>query len=254
MMDLGMTGKTVLVTGGSKGIGAGFCKAYARQGANVVVNFRSDPEGSMQFVDTLMDMGASGAVGIQADVSEEADVIRLYDEAIAAFGQVDILINNAASNKTYELLDISDEIWDYYMKANLTSAFLMCREFARRNIGSGRKCHIINILTKAAFLTTTKGRGCYAASKTGLLGFTRELAVELVEHNIYTNAIIPGFVRTPLTERLGEEFERKLHRLPMKRAFESDDLGDTAVFITSDQCDMMLGSVVDLSGGMMLGF
>lgn len=254
MVSVDHRGHTVLITGGCKGIGSGITKMFAKAGANIVANYRSDPVGCETFVDQIRAEYAVNAIGVQADVSREDHVSALYTAAEAAFGRVDILINNVGSTRTTYLTEIENEEWEFYLRNNLTAYFLMTREFARRNIPDGKGGQIVNILSKAAFSTTTKGRGCYVTNKTGELGLTRASAVELADYKIYVNAIVPGFVWSETTRAMGEEFTRKLHRSPLKRAYEPEELGQTAAFITSDCCQVMVGSVVDLSGGLMLGF
>ena len=254
MISVDHRGHTVLISGGCKGIGAGISRAFAKAGANVVANFRSDPEGCEAFAEELRKTYGVQVIAVQADVSQEDQVGKLFDAAEKAFGRVDILINNVGSAKTTYVTDITNDEWEKFLANNLTAYFLMTREFARRYAQDGKGGQIVNILSKAAFSTTTRGRGCYVTNKTGELGFTRASAVELAEYKIYVNAIIPGFVWTETTRRLGEEFTRKLHRSPLKRAYEPEELGWTAAYITSDCCQVMVGSVVDLSGGLMLGF
>lgn len=254
MIPIDHRGNTVIVTGGCKGIGAGISKAFAQAGANVVANYRSDPEGCQAFIRSLEGEYGVQGLAVQGDVSQEDTAAALFDAAQGRFGRVDILVNNVGSTKTTYLTEIGDEEWDYYLANNLTAYFLMTREFARRNIPAGRGGQIVNVLSKAAFSTTTRGRGCYVANKTGQLGLTRATAVELSGHGIYVNAVVPGFVWTPATRALGEEFTKKLHRSPLGRAYGPEELGQAVAFMTSGCCQVMVGSVVDLSGGLMLGF
>ena len=254
MFSVDHRGHTVIITGGCKGIGAGIARAFAQAGANVVANYRSDPEECEAFARELASTYHVDAIAVQADVSREEQVEALFDVAEKRFGRVDILINNAGSVKTSYLTDIADDDWSYYLDNNVTAYFLMTREFARRYSADEKGGQIVNVLSKAAFSTTTKGRGCYVANKTGELGLTRAAAVELSPCKIYVNAIVPGFVWTEATRRLGEEFTNKLQRSPMKRAAEPDELGQTVAFMTSDCCQLMVGSVVDLSGGLLLGY
>lgn len=254
MIPINHKGHTVLVTGGAKGIGGGISRAFAMAEANVVIVYRSAPEESEAFAAALREEFHTPVIAVQGDMSREADVIRVFDAAEAAFGRVDILVNNAGSNKTRYITEMEDDEWAYYLKNNVTAYFLTIREFGRRNKDDGKGGDIVNILSKAAFSTTTRGRGSYVTNKHGELGLTRAAAVEYAPYKIYVNAIVPGFVWTPLTRALGEEFTRKLNRAPMKCAAQPEELGQTAAFITSENCRLMVGSTVDLSGGLMLGF
>ncbi len=254
MISITHKGNTVMITGGSKGIGSGISKAFAGAGANVAVIYRSDPEASEEFALSLQTEYNIKAAAIQGDMSSEADVIRVFDETEKAFGRADILINNAGSVKYCSITDLDDNDWDYYLANNLTAYFLTIREFGRRYKDDGKGGRIVNILSKSAFSTTSFGNCIYVVNKHGELGLTRSAAVEYAPYKIYVNAIVPGFVRTPMTRALGKTFTDKLSRAPMKRACEPEELGETAAFITSENCQLMVGSIVDLSGGLLLGF
>ncbi len=254
MIPIDHHGNTVLITGGCKGIGAGIAEAFAQAGANVVADYRSDSETCQAFAASLRERFGANVIAVQADVSRENEVVVLYDQAEAAFGNVDILINNAGSVHTTDLKDLTDEEWECDLANNVTAYFLMIREFARRNIPKEKGGRIVNILSKSSYSNVTHGRTGYVANKTGELGLTRAAAVELHEHQIYVNGLVPGLTLTSLPSTKGPEFLQKIAKTPMKRACEPIDVGMAAAFMTSADCPFMVGSIMDVSGGLLLGY
>ena len=257
-MDLGLRGKTVIVTGGSKGIGAGICEVFAREGANLVVNYHSDPQSAEELIARLTDSYGCSAAAVKGDVGREADVQQIFDTALDAFGQVDILVNNAGRGYTIDFRETTLEQWNQALNDNLTGQFLMSREFARRVIPTGRRGWIVNILSKASMTSTTKGRVCYVANKAGEVGLTHSMAVDLTEYGIHVNGVMPGFVlaNTLLAQREHnpEEFARRVERGPIKRVGEPWEIGTMVAFLASEQCQLAVGTVVDMTGGLLLGF
>lgn len=257
-MDLGLAGKTVIVSGGAKGIGSGICQVFAEEGANVVVNYRSDKEGSEAFTQSLIGQWGCRAVSVQGDVGREEDVARIFDTASEAFGRVDILVNNAGKGFSTNFCDISLAEWNQSLSDNLTGMFLMSREFARRAIPAKQRGWIVNILSKASMTSTTKGRVCYVSNKSGELGLTHALAVDLTGYGIHVNGVMPGFVMASALRRQLEqdpaEFQRRIERVPLKRAGDPRELGNMVAFLASEQCALAVGSIVDMTGGLLLGF
>lgn len=252
-MNLGLKEKVVIVTGGAKGIGGAISEAFAMEGANVVVNYRSNSEKSEMFVAGLREKYGVDAVGVQGDLSREEDILNIYAKTMEHFGYVDILINNAGSAFTAPLEETSLEQWNRLLDNNVTGMFLMSREFAKNVVSTGRGGHIINILSKVAMSTTSKSRACYVTNKTAELGLTRQLAVDLVDKGIYVNGVLPGLVRTDINKDL-PTFPAKERRAPLKRASEPWELAKVVVFMASEQCRIMVGSMVDCTAGMLLGF
>ncbi len=257
-MDLGLAGKTVIVTGGSKGIGSGISEVFAEEGANLIVNYRSDKEGSEAFVKSLTDRFNCKAAAVQADVGYEADVRRIFDFAIEQYGQLDILINNAGKGITTLLQDVELEEWEQGLRDNMTGMFLMSREFARRVIPQKRRGWIVNILSKASLTTTTMGRAVYVSNKTGEMGLTKQLAVELTQHGIHVNGVMPGSVLSSRSlearQRDPAAFEARARRSPLKRFGTPVELGQMVAFLASERAVLAVGSIVDMTGGMLLGF
>ena len=181
-MDLGHKGKTVIISGGSKGIGAGISEVFAQEGANLVINYHRNKESCLEFAGYLSERYGIRTATVQGDVGKEEDVAAIFDCATQNFGRIDILVNNAGRGVSKKFTDITLEDWNQCLNDNLTGQFLMSREFARRVIPAKRKGWIVNILSKASCTSTTKGRVCYVCNKSGETGLTHSLAVDLTEY------------------------------------------------------------------------
>ncbi len=257
-MNLGHQGKVVIITGGSKGIGAGICEVFAKEGANLVINYHSDPVGAQALIDRLQKEYGCKSVAVKGDVGKEDDVKAIFDAAIGAFGKVDVLVNNAGRGYTIDFREITLEQWNQGLNDNLTGQFLMSREFARRVIPTGKPGWIVNILSKASMTSTTQGRVCYVANKAGEVGLTHAMAVDLTQYGIHVNGVMPGFVmaNTLLKQHKEDpaEFQRRVNRVPLKRVGEPWEIGTMVAFLASDQCQLAVGTVVDMTGGLLLGF
>ncbi len=255
-MNLKFEGKTAIITGGAKGIGSGITEVMLEEGANVICDYRSNPEYAEEFIEGLRKKHGGQIYGIQADVSKPEDVNRIFDFAKEKFGRLDILINNAGNpGRNNDMIwEISLEEWNYNIDNNMTGMFLMSTEFARRLMAEGHGGRIVNLLSKASLTTTTKGRGCYVTNKTGQMGLTKQLAVDLTDKGIICNGIMPGSVRDPKTTVKNEHYYKRLKRLPMGRYGEPYEFGKMVAFLASEECQLAVGSVVDFTGGMMLGF
>ncbi len=257
-MDLGLEGKVVIVTGGSKGIGAGISEVFAREGAKVVINYHSDLSVAETLQQDLRSKYNAQTALVKGDVSNESDVTAMFDMAEKTFGTVDILINNAGRGYTCAFQDITLDAWNQQLKDNLTGQFLMSREFARRIIPTGNKGWIVNICSKASLSSTSKGRATYVANKAGEWGLTHALAVDLTQYGIHVNGLMPGFVMAKTVkehlEKDPAEFERRVQRVPIKRVGQPWEIGNMAAFLASEQCELAVGTVVDMTGGLLLGF
>ncbi|SBW07802.1 Glucose 1-dehydrogenase [uncultured Eubacteriales bacterium] len=257
-MDLGLKDKTVIVTGGAKGIGSGISEIYAQEGANLVINYHSDQAGAEAFKAALAEKYGVRIVCVQGDVGSEKEAKHIFDAAEGAFGTVDILVNNAGRGHTADFREITLEDWNRCLNDNLTGQFLMSREFARRAIPAKRKGWIVNILSKASVSSTTKGRVCYVANKAGELGLTHAMAVDLTGHGIRVNGVMPGFVMASTMrrqlERNPEDFARRVGRVPIGRPGEPWEIGTMVAFLSSEKCELAVGACVDMTGGLLLGF
>ena len=253
-MDLRFKGKTAIVTGGSKGIGLGITEVFLEEGANVICDYRSKPEQSEERIQELRDKYPGGQIyGIQADVSKPDDVKRIFDFAMEKFGSLDILVNNAGNpgGNNQMIWEIPLDVWKDNIDNNMTGMFMMSTEFARRLMAQNKGGRIVNVLSKASLTTTTKGRGCYVTNKTGQMGLTKQLAVDLTDKGIICNGIMPDSVRDVRDEK---PVEPKLKRLPTHRLARPYEFGKMVAFLSSEQCQLAVGAVIDFTSGMMLGF
>ena len=254
-MDLGFEGKTVIVTGGTKGIGSGISTVFAQEGANLIIDYRSDVEGSEAFIRGLVDEYGVEAYGIQADVSKPEDVVRIFDFAEEKFGRLDVLINNAGGSPTTLTWDLSLEEWNDQLANNVTGQFLMSKEFAVRNMAKGQGGHIVNLLSKASETTTTKGRAAYVTNKTAELGLTRQLAVDLTDKGFIVCGVEPGSV---LSQMMGDMTEEQLaaraKRCPLGRINTPVEMGYYVAWLASDKNQVVIGCGADATAGMLLGF
>ena len=258
-MNLKFEGKTAIITGGAKGIGSGITEVMLEEGANVICDYRSNPEYAEEFIEGLRKKHGGQIYGIQADVSKPEDVNRIFDFAKEKFGRLDILINNAGNpGRNNDMIwEISLEEWNYNIDNNMTGMFLMSTEFARRLMAEGHGGRIVNLLSKASLTTTTKGRGCYVTNKTGQMGLTKQLAVDLTDKGIICNGIMPGSVLNQKNAKRSlddPKMQARLKRLPMGRFGEPYEFGKMVAFLASEECQLAVGAVIDFTGGMMLGF
>ena len=256
-MDLGFKGKTVIITGGTKGIGSGISRVFAQEGANLVINYRSDNEGSStKFIEDLKAEYGVRAIGVHVAVGTEEAANMIFDAAQKEFGRLDVLVNNAAGNVVNKMCwDITLDEWNAAMQNNTTAYFINCKEFANRVMAEGHGARIVNLLSKASLTTTTKGHMTYVTNKTAQMGLTKQLAVDLTDKGIICNGIMPGTVMNQSFAKISEEaYKARLKRLPTGRFGQPEEFGKMVAFLASEQCQLAVGSVVDFTGGMMLGF
>jgi 3-oxoacyl-[acyl-carrier protein] reductase len=244
-----LEGKTAIITGGSRGIGKSIVEIFAKHGANVAFTYNSSAE---------------SAKAIAAEVSKEGVKVKCYksdasnfDNAqnLAAavhkeFGSIDILINNAGITKDNLLMRMSEEDFDRVIQVNLKSVFNMTKAVQRVMLKQ-RKGSIIN-MSSVIGLKGNAGQSNYAASKAGVIGFTKSMAIELGSRNIRSNAIAPGFIVTEMTEKLGEETIKKYYEtIPLKRGGTPEEVANTCVFLASDMSSYITGQVLNVDGGML---
>jgi 2-dehydro-3-deoxy-D-gluconate 5-dehydrogenase len=252
---LNLTGKTAIVTGGTIGIGLGITNRLCEAGVNVVVANRN-PEEAQTTVDELTKKGYK-IKAIKADVSLEEDVKNLVDQTIQAFGSVDILVNNAGIYPMAPLSELTSETFDKVIAINLRGVFLTCKYISEQMIKQGKGGKIINITSIDALHPSMAGLSHYDASKHGVWGFTKNIALELAKHNITVNAVAPGGVKTPGTTggkpvNPTDYSEPAKMDAPMPRMGFPDEIGKVVLFLASDMSSYMTGSQIVVDGGYLL--
>ncbi|MDO8408080.1 MAG: SDR family NAD(P)-dependent oxidoreductase [bacterium] len=254
--EINLSGKTAIVTGGAMGIGYGIAYRLAEAGASVVVADMNKAAAD----EAVVKLVAKGwkAIVIVVDVSDAAQVEQMVEAATAAYGSVDILVNNAGIYPGKLVLEATKEDFEKVIHTNLMGAFFASKATARQMITQGRGGKIINITSIDALHPSSLGLAFYDASKHGLWGFTKNLALELAPHKIWVNAIAPGGVNTPgtgagsMTKEMQEALEPFIAKIPMRRMGESDEIGKVALFLASDLSSYMTGSQVVVDGGVLL--
>ncbi len=243
-----LTGRTALVTGGTRGIGRAIVEALATAGAAVGFTYKSSAQAADELVATLKASGATVA-GFQSDASSPAEAATVVELAIKTFGKIDILVNNAGITKDGLLMRMSEEDWDRVITTNLKSVFAMTKAVCRPMMGQ-RAGKIINI-SSIVGLTGNAGQANYAASKAGILGFTKSVAKELASRNIQVNAIAPGYVDTDMTRALtAEQTKALVDLIPLKRTAKPSDIAGAVVFLASPAADYVTGQVLAVDGGL----
>lgn len=244
-----LQGKTTLVTGASKGIGRAIAIRFAEQGANVAFTYLSSVEQGEALEAVLIAKGVK-AKGYRSDASDFGQAEKLINDVVAEFGSLDVLVNNAGITMDNLLLRMTEEMWDKIMKVNLKSCFntvkAACRPMMKQKGGS-----IIN-MTSVVGLKGNAGQSNYAASKAGIIGFTKSIAIELGSRGIRSNAIAPGFIETEMTGNLDEKIVQSWREaIPLKRGGKPEDVADACIFLASDLSSYITGQVIQVDGGML---
>lgn len=244
-----LDGKIALITGASKGIGRAIAKEFASQGANVAFTYLSSVEKGKALVREIEELGIK-AVGYRSDASKYEAAKNLINQVVSDFGGLDILVNNAGITRDNLLMRMSEEHWDEVIDTNLKSVFntvkAVTRTFMKQRSGS-----IINI-TSIVGIKGNAGQTNYAASKAGIIGFTKSVALELGSRNIRCNAIAPGFIETEMTDQLDEKTVQGWRdAIPLKRGGRPEDVAHCAVFLASDRSDYISGQVLQIDGGLL---
>lgn len=246
---LNFKGKTVIITGGSSGVGVGISKRFAETGANVVVTyFRTSPE------EVLGDIKATGApvIAVKLDIRKREDCYNVVNEAVKEFGSVDMLINNAGIYPHQKFFECTEEEWDDMQNSNLRGAFFCSQAAAAQMVKQGNGGHIVNILSINAYRPLANATA-YCASKAGLAMTTRCLAVELGQYGIRVNGVAPGLMDNPdLDKNVPGWRERYCARAPVARLGLHTDIADACIFYCSDLSSWITGEVTMCDGGVML--
>jgi 3-oxoacyl-[acyl-carrier protein] reductase len=244
-----LQGKTALITGASKGIGRSIAYRYAEEGANVAFTYLSSVEQG-QALETELKAKGVKAKGYRSDASDFAQAETLINSVIADFGSLDILVNNAGITQDTLLLRMNEAMWDKVINVNLKSCFNTVKA-ATKQMMKQKSGSIIN-MTSVVGLKGNAGQSNYAASKAGIIGFTKSVALELGSRGIRSNAVAPGFIETEMTEKLDEKtIQTWRDAIPLKRGGKPQDVADACVFLGSDLSSYISGQVLQVDGGML---
>ena len=244
-----LAGKAAVVTGGGRGVGRAIAIAYAREGADVIVNYLKSDATALEVVAEVEKLGRR-AKAIQADVAVKADAEKLIGACVEEFGKVDILVNNAGFTRPALIRKMTEEEWDQVVNVHLKGAFL-CTQAAANRMAEQKSGKIINV-TSVAGLVGTVGQVNYSAAKGGLLSMTKSTARELARYNVCANIISLGIVSTDMTEKIRTDEKLKqiyMGRILLARFAEPDDISPAFVFLGSDDANYITGQLLCVDGG-----
>ncbi|MGN6566436.1 MAG: 3-oxoacyl-[acyl-carrier-protein] reductase [Flavipsychrobacter sp.] len=240
--------KTALITGASRGIGEAIALKFAEHGANVAFTYLSSEERAKALEDKLTALGVK-AKGYRSDAGDYNASEQLANDVLKEFGSIDICVNNAGISRDNLLLRLTPEQWDEVMQANLKSVYNLTRQVIKPMM-KARKGSIIN-LSSIVGVKGNPGQSSYAASKAGIIGFTKSIAQEIGSRNIRVNAIAPGFIETDMTHYLKDGGgEKWFEKIPMQRFGKPEEIADVALFLASDMSSYVTGQVISACGGM----
>ena len=242
--------KTVaLVTGGSRGIGRAICAALAREGAAVIVNYRSDEEAAQSTLEELLRHGGGHGL-VKADVGSYEEVRAMMGRVESEHGRLDELVNNAGVHRGGRVQHLAVEDWDLVLRTHLYGSFYCAKEAVSlmRAAGGGRIVNVVSVVGARGF----PGDSAYASAKAGMIGMTRSLALELVRYGILVNAVAPGYVATGMTEDLSEEGREALQNMvPMGRPAEPEEVASLVLFLSGSEASYVTGATYAVDGGIL---
>ncbi len=237
--------KKVLITGGSRGIGTSIVKSFVENGADVGFTYRSSAESALKLVDEC----GGNTKAYQSDASSFEEAGKLMDQFIADFGQIDVLINNAGITADTLMLRMTEDQWDKVIEVNLKSVFNLTKACLRPML-KNRAGSIIN-MSSVVGVFGNAGQANYAASKAGIIGFTKSIAKEVGSRGIRCNAIAPGFIQTDMTDQLDEKVvENYIANIPLKRLGTGKDVSDACLYLASDMSTYVSGQVLSVCGAL----
>ena len=241
--------KTAIITGASRGIGRGIALVFARQGANIAFTYSSSVDSAKDLENELNSIGIK-AKGYQSNAASFTDSQKLADAVLEEFGSIDVLVNNAGITKDNLLMRMGEEDFDRVIEVNLKSVFNMTKA-VQRTMLKQRKGSIIN-MSSVVGVKGNAGQTNYAASKAGIIGFSKSVALELGSRNIRSNVIAPGFIETEMTAKLDEDRVTEWRSaIPLKRGGNPEDIANACVFLASDLSAYITGQTLNVDGGML---
>lgn len=243
-----LDGKVALITGGSRGLGEAIVRVFAQEGAKVMFTYVSSRERANNIENSLK-AGGFEVTAINSDASSFVQAESLVQATLDKYGRIDVLVNNAGITRDNLILRMTESDWDQIMDTNLKSVFNMSKHVIKPMLKQ-RSGSIIN-MSSVVGVFGNAGQTNYAASKAGIIGFTKSLAKELGSRNIRCNAIAPGYIETDLTQDLNEQTrEAFLAAIPLKRMGTTEDVANTCVFLASDKSTYITGQVISVCGGL----
>ena len=247
MIQIDLSGKTAIVTGGGQGLGAATCQMLSKAGANVVVNYFNDNSGinRKRAEQTVAKLG-NRAIAVEADVQNVEQVRKMMETAVSHFGFLDIVINNAGIMRDRTVKKMSYDEWNSVINTNLTGVFNVCKESIDKLSDGGRIVNLSSITASVGFFGTSN----YSASKAGLIGLTRVLCRELAKRKITVNAIAPGIIDTGMGAAMPEKVKAELIKsVPLGRFGQADEVAGVILFLCSDLASYITGQVIGINGG-----
>ena len=242
--------KTVFVTGGSRGIGKEVALKFADNGYNVVINYVSSKTNVEELQSEFESKGVKTLI-MQADVTDKEAIEEVVKKAIEEFGAIDVLVNNAGITRDNLLMRMREEQFDKVIEINLKGTYLVTKAVTKYMMKE-RKGSIIN-LSSVVGVVGNAGQANYAASKAGIIGFTKSVAKELASRNIRSNAVAPGFIETDMTAVLSDEVRDNIHnQIPLKRMGTAQEVANLIYFLGSDESSYITGQVIHVDGGMVM--
>ena len=245
-----LNGKSAIVTGSSRGIGAEIAALFASEGASVIINCNEEVEEAEEVVGKIRSSGGVAELCV-ADVRDPAASDKLVDYALSRYGKLDILVNNAGIVMDAMIDNMSFSQWNDVISTNLTGVYNCCKS-ASRHMKSKKSGRIVNISSVVAEMGNI-GQVNYAASKAGIIGITRALALELAKHGILVNAVAPGFTLTRMVSQIPQEIRDKIVvKIPLRRFGEPREIAYAVLFLASDEAAYITGQVISVNGGLHL--
>lgn len=242
--------KVALITGAARGIGKEVAKKFAKNGYDVVINYVSSKTDTEKLKKEFEDLGVKVLL-VKADVSNQEEAEDLVNQTINTFGKIDVLVNNAGITKDNLLMRMSEEDFEKVININLKGTFLVTK-YAIKYMMKKRCGSIVN-LASVVGVVGNAGQCNYAASKAGIIGFTKSIAKELASRNIKANAVAPGFIKTDMTEVLSDSVKENINsQIPLKRMGTAEEVANLVYFLSSEQSSYITGQVINVDGGMVM--